>query len=180
MIIYHGSYMKIEKPNINHSRKNVDFGQGFYTTPIKEQAINWAIRYKKQGKQSIVSSYEFDENKCKHCYNILEFHAYTSEWLEYIVSCRRGDKDNKKKSGTLLSGNLPSKSDEITKLDDDVIIGGVANDKVFNTIELYFDGLIEQAEAIKRLQYERPNLQICFRNQTAIEQCVTFIGSEEI
>ena len=47
--------------------------------------------------------------------------------------------------------------------DYDLVVGGVANDKVFNTVELFFDGLIDKAEAINRLRYEKPNLQICFR-----------------
>lgn len=62
----------------------------------------------------------------------------------------------------------------------DVVIGGVANDKVFNTIELYFEGLIEQDEAIKRLRYEKPNLQICIRNQKIIERYLRFVESEEL
>lgn len=43
------------------------------------------------------------------------------------------------------------------------------NDKVFNTVELFFDGLIDKTEAINRLRYENPNLQICFRTEKAIE-----------
>lgn len=58
----------------------------------------------------------------------------------------------------------------------DVVMGGVANDKVFNTVELYFDGLIDKAEAIKRLKYEKPNFQIAFRTQEAIEQYLHFEG----
>lgn len=30
MILYHGSNMEILKPDILHSRKNIDFGCGFY------------------------------------------------------------------------------------------------------------------------------------------------------
>jgi hypothetical protein len=33
MIVYHGSYKEIVKPDITHSRRNVDFGRAFYTTP---------------------------------------------------------------------------------------------------------------------------------------------------
>ena len=51
----------------------------------------------------------------------------------------------------------------------DIVIGGVANDKVFNTVELYFDNLIEKGEAIRRLRYEKPNLQICFRTQKVLD-----------
>lgn len=39
MILYHGSYPEIQTPDLLHSRENVDFGRGFYTTPIYEQAI---------------------------------------------------------------------------------------------------------------------------------------------
>lgn len=39
------------------------------------------------------------------------------------------------------------------------MIGGVANDKAFNTVELYFDNLIDKKEAIHRLRFEKPNLQ---------------------
>lgn len=54
---------------------------------------------------------------------------------------------------------------------------GVANDKVFNTVELFFDGLIDKEEAIKRLRYEKPNMQICFRSEKALN-CLYFEGSE--
>ena len=37
--------------------------------------------------------------------------------------------------------------------------------KVFNTIELFFDHLIDKEEAIRRLRFEKPNLQLCFRTQ---------------
>lgn len=29
MILYHGSYTKVETPDLKHSRNNVDFGAGF-------------------------------------------------------------------------------------------------------------------------------------------------------
>ena len=53
--------------------------------------------------------------------------------------------------------------------DYDIVMGGVANDKVFNTVELYFDQLIDKNEAISRLKYEKPNMQICFRTEESLE-----------
>ncbi len=38
MILYHGSFVAVNQPDLVHSRKNVDFGKGFYVTPIFEQA----------------------------------------------------------------------------------------------------------------------------------------------
>jgi hypothetical protein len=35
MILYHGSYVVIEKPELKFSREKLDFGRGFYTTPFQ-------------------------------------------------------------------------------------------------------------------------------------------------
>jgi len=156
MILYHGSYLEIQKPDISFSRTNVDFGKGFYTTPIREQAISWSNRFKLKHGQSVVSAYEADENLLMRDTSVLEFKAYCDDWLDFIVSCRRGE-------------NIG---------DYDIVIGGVANDKVFDTIHLFFDGLIDKAESIKRLSYEKPNIQYCFRSQAAIDKYLTFLSSE--
>ena len=99
------------------------------------------------GSGGIISCYDWDEQAFKSL-NVLSFNAYSEAWLDFILTCRSG-KDN---------------------TNYDIIIGGVANDKVFNTIELFFDGLINKNEAIDRLRYEKPNLQICFRTDRALAQ----------
>lgn len=154
MILYHGSYVEIEQPDLEHSRNNVDFGRGFYTTPLYEQALKWCGKFKRRNQSGIVSKYWFDEEKMQNL-KVLKFDSYSEEWLDFILACRKGK--------------------DVT--DYDIVIGGVANDKVFNTVELFFDGLIDKTEAINRLQYEKPNLQICFRFEKAIE-CLHFEGSE--
>ena len=50
-------------------------------------------------------------------------------------------------------------------------------DKVFNTVELYFEGLIDKKEALNRLRYEKPNLQVCFHSEIVLES-LHFEGSE--
>ena len=60
------------------------------------------------------------------------------------------------------------------------MIGGVANDKVFNTVELFFENLINKDEALRRLRYEEPNLQICFRSQQVMGEYLSFEGSDKI
>ena len=63
MILYHGSFVVVEQPDLLHSRPNVDFGKGFYVTPIYEQAEKWCNRFKRRGKDGIVSQYVFDARK---------------------------------------------------------------------------------------------------------------------
>ena len=157
MILYHGSYLAIPSPYLLHSRQTVDFGRGFYTTPLYEQASKWAEKFKRRSKAGVISIYDFDEAAFQKL-NTLRFDSYSEEWLDFILTCRAG-KD---------ASNY------------DVVVGGVANDKVFNTIELYFDDLIDKKEAIRRLRYEKPNLQICFRTQKAIEEYLCYKGSEPI
>ena len=153
MILYHGSYLEIQTPDLVHSRDNVDFGRGFYTTPLYEQAAKWCEKFKRRGKSGIVSRYNFDEEACQEL-KVLTFDSYSEEWLDFILKCRTGN--------------------------DTTDYGGAANDKVFNTVELYFDNLIDKKEAIRRLRYEKPNLQICFRTQKALDEYLHYEGSEQI
>ena len=61
MILYHGSYLAIPSPDLLHSRQTVDFGRGFYTTPLYEQASKWAEKFKRRSKAGVISIYDFDE-----------------------------------------------------------------------------------------------------------------------
>lgn len=73
MIVYHGSQVEVNKPDVYHSRENVDFGKGFYITPIKDQACKWAARFKKRHGKAVVSAYDLELDKCKGYYSVLEF-----------------------------------------------------------------------------------------------------------
>lgn len=146
MILYHGSYLEIAEPDLVHSRFNVDFGRGFYVTPLREQAAKWCGKYKRRGKDGIISQYVFDQSRETEL-KTLKFDSYSESWLDFILNCRSG----------------------IDETDYDLVAGGVANDKVFNTVELFLDGLIDRTEAINRLRYEKPNLQICFRTEKALK-----------
>ena len=61
-----------------------------------------------------------------------------------------------------------------------MVTGGIADDKVFNTIDLYFSGNISKEEALKRLKFIHPNHQICILNQELINKHLHFLKSDEI
>ncbi|MBQ9633956.1 MAG: DUF3990 domain-containing protein [Schwartzia sp.] len=42
MIVYHGSTVVVRQPDVLHSYRRLDFGKGFYTTTVREQAERWA------------------------------------------------------------------------------------------------------------------------------------------
>ena len=53
MILYHGSYLEVQTPDLVHSRENLDFGRGFYTTPLYEQAISGVKDLSGAGKEEL-------------------------------------------------------------------------------------------------------------------------------
>lgn len=155
MIVYHGSFLEIPTPDIRHSRPRVDFGPGFYTTPLFEQASKWCNRFKDKGRDAVVNRYVCNDEICASR-KLLTFDSYSEEWLDFVLRCRRGD--------------------DATSYE--IIAGGMANDRVFNTVELFYEGLITKDEALGRLRFEHPNWQVCFRTQEALDACLRFEGSE--
>ena len=155
MIVYHGSDREIALPDVNHSRPKVDFGPGFYVTPLWKQVEKWASRFQQRGRAAVVTEYELDDEALT-LPRTLRFDAYNEAWLDFIVACR---------SGKTVEGY-------------DLVMGSVANDRVFDTIELFFDGLIDKAVAIQRLKFYPPNYQICIRSQAIIDRYLHFVGSK--
>ena len=103
MILYHGSYTKVETPDLKHSRNNVDFGAGFYVTPIYEQSLKWSLKFKKRGKDSFISSFEFTQDKLSSL-NVMKFDDYSDSWLDFILDA---EADRTQVTMILLSVALP-------------------------------------------------------------------------
>lgn len=156
MLIYHASDTIVNNPDTMHSRTNLDFGKGFYATVIREQAERYAQRFILRNRKGILNVYEYTPTEAL---NIKCFDAYDSEWLDFVAACRMGEDVYKQY---------------------DVICGGIANDRVFNTLDLYFSNQMTKEEALKRLIFEKPNQQLCFTNQRAIDSCISFIEYKEL
>lgn len=158
MKLYHGSTVIVDKPLVSYGRDNLDFGKGFYTTSMQGQAEKWIQRFISLGKKGIISIYNFDGTDIQKKYRYKKFPEYNEEWLDFVLASRDGSKDY---------------------LNYDIIEGGIANDKVFNTVELYFTGLIDKSKALQRLKFEQPNNQICFINQQVLDPVLKFESSYE-
>ena len=139
-----------------HSRDYIDFGKGFYVTTLRKQAEKYAARIAIRNKKPILNVYEL--NTDFSTFNSKKFESYDEEWLDYVANCRDG------------------RAVECY----DIIEGGVANDKVFDTIDLYFSGRMSKYDAPRRLIYEKPNWQICLASQEIIDKNLTFLYSEEL
>lgn len=154
MILYHASNVIVNTPDLYHSREALDFGPGFYLTVLREQAERYSRRFSNRGEPAFLNIYELDDSALED-YKVRKFEAYDEEWLDFVSRCRTG------------------RPVEMY----DIIVGGVADDRVFNTLDLFFDGLISKKEALARLKYERPNHQLCISCSEIIETKLKFIES---
>ncbi len=156
MIVYHSSAVVVDNPDIFHSRRYLDFGKGFYLTTIYEQAVRYAERFLRRGRTAWVNyyslSFSFEDWKIK------SFHSYDSEWLDFVSKCRSGNDST----------------------DYDMVIGGIANDRVILTLDRYFAGELTQDQALGLLKFEKPNIQYCIRSEKMLNECLTYIKSEQL
>ena len=160
LTVYHGSTEKVETPICRFGRKNLDFGQGFYVTDIREQAVTWANNMaRNRNMPPLLNRYYLDrEAVLKHA-KCKIFKAYDEEWLTFIIGNRSGE--------------------DLAK-EYDYVEGGVANDRVIDTVNLYMAGLIDATSALRELSRHRPNNQICILNQDIVNNYLIYDGTEEL
>ena len=153
--VYHGSTEEIVNPLVHVGRENLDFGKGFYVTDIRKQAKTWAeikSRYQMDA-EAVINEYQFDfENAIKDL-RYKKFERYDKEWLHFIVDSRDGI---------------------LVWRDYDIIEGGVADDRVIDTVEAYKAGQINEEKALRELSKHQPNNQICILKQAVVDKYLKF------
>lgn len=160
IIVYHGGTEIIEHPLFNAGRNNLDFGFGFYVTDMRSQAVEWAKKVADfRHAYPVLNKYELDRDAILNEYRCKIFSDYNGEWLDFIVASRQGHKP---------------------WMQYDYIEGGVANDRVIDTINLYMVGLMPREIALVRLSEHRPNNQMCLLSQQLINKHLIFNGAESI
>lgn len=160
IIVYHGGTEIVEHPICKFGRRNLDFGQGFYITNIRKQAVDWASQVADRRKLSpLINRYRLNREAILAEAHCIIFEAYDKDWLEFIVASRRG---------LHVADNY------------DYIEGGVANDRVVDTVNLYMAGLMDENTALRRLSEHQPNNQMCLLSQEITNKYLIFDGTEEI
>lgn len=156
MKLYHSSAVLVIRPDTIHSRDYLDFGKGFYLTSIYDQAIKYAQRFIRRNREAWLNSYEFECDFAQ--WKVCRFDAYDKEWLQFVARCRAGNDDS----------------------DFDIVIGGIADDKVIQTLDRYFEGEISEDETLGLLKYEKPNIQYCIRSQAMLDDCLKHLESKKL
>ena len=158
MIVYHGSSEIVRQPDILHSYRALDFGKGFYVTTVREQAERWARRKAAlTGGRAIVNQYQMDDDT--RGLRVKRFHDDLEEWIEFVCDCR---------------------DEKPVYQDYDLIIGKVANDKVFRVVDMYHSGIWDKKRALMEIRAYPNYDQLAFITQRAIDRLLRFDESWEV
>ena len=142
--IYHGSNVVVERSQIIVSGFYKDFGYGFYCTKFEKQARKWALTKR---SASFVSVFNYiPSNNLK----VLSFPMMTEEWLDFVVSCRRG-----------------------ISHDYDIVEGPMADDQIWDYVEDFMEGVITREAFWVLAKFKHPTHQIVFCTQKSLE-CIMF------
>ena len=149
MLLYHGSNQTVEKPRLIEQTRGLDFGMGFYLTTKESQASEFSkyVTHRRSQGVSTVSMYEFDMQEAKNSLDIATFAEPDAEWLEYV-------KDNRLK---IYNGKQY-----------DVIVGPVANDRVFLTLQAFLLGQFNVEATLAALEPYKLYDQYCFATEKAL------------
>lgn len=159
MIVYHGTTLVIEKPDVLHSYHDLDFGKGFYVTTVKKQAERWAYRKAEitSSSKGIVNIYEMKDIPSD--ISLKYFPDDLSEWIDFVCACR---------DGSLIYKEY------------DIIKGKVADDQVYRVVNLYRTGVWDKNRAIEEMKPYDIYDQIAFISQKAIDALIIFQSSYEV
>lgn len=168
-IVYHGSYTEVKTPDLAVCQKGKDFGQGFYITTDKKQAINFAknIANRRDLSEGVLNIYRLDNLEGLSVY---EFPDTNEEWLNCVIGHRKNQ---------YRSFAAPFKHYE-------VIIGKIADDDTSQVINAYLQGVFgpvgsETAVriAMQRFLTNRLKNQICLKSENALQK-LSFVESQII
>lgn len=161
MRVYHGGFTEISDPKILSPAHPMDFGSGFYVTTDFDQAKRWSLIKKDRFhyERAVVSLFEMGNQIFKKDgLKSKVFHKADEEWLDFVMSNRQ---------------------DISFSYDYDVVMGAVANDNVYESLNLYEAGFLSKRELLEELMTWKYVDQICFHSEKALN-CLHFIKSEEV
>lgn len=158
--LYHGSNTIVSNIDLTQCNPYKDFGQAFYLTADKKQALDVAnARVDFFWGEPIVNSFFFDENLLVNgSLSFKTFEEYNEEWADFIYQNR---------DESLVPPYVHPY---------DVVYGPIANDRVGLQIRNYRMGNIDKKEFLRRLHYMKG---ITFQYAFCTEKAIQYLKSNE-
>ena len=148
MRLYHGTDVRINKPDLAFSRAHKDFGRGFYLTQNQRLAKDWAKM--RNRAEAHVNTYDVTLEKIDTCnLHLKRFVTASAEWVEFVYNNREV------KSFTHAY---------------DIVIGPIADNgmnKYFHDLRMKRRTYAEVANVLMMTGYKKP-LQYCFTSNNAL------------
>ena len=155
MKLYHGSNVEVAVPDLAKSKPYKDFGQGFYLSADKGQAMRMAEQKTllMMTGEPIVTEFDFDESLLQSGeLSVKVFEDYSVEWATFILKNR----DIHEKHPTH---------------DYDIVFGPIADDGVTYQLRRHQSGAISIEELVRELKYARGiTFQYFFGTEKAINK----------
>lgn len=153
--LYHGSNVKIQVPDLIHSKPFKDFGKGFYLSDNEQQAWDLAKQKIEQlhTGQPEISIFLFDETIMNGKeLKVKVFDDYSEEWAQFVL-----DNRNEK---------FPQ-----PQHDYDIVYGPIADDGVNFQLRRYRGGVISMQRLIEELKYAKGiTFQYFFGTERALQK----------
>lgn len=137
--LYHGSNIKIDQPDLIHSKPFKDFGRGFYLSADEQQAwdlANQKVNQTRVGKAE-VSEFLFDESIMhSQDFKVLIYPDYSEEWAKFVLA-------NRDRNAQHPVHNY------------DIVYGPIADDGVTYQLRRYEGGVISLTRLVEELKYAK-------------------------
>ena len=137
--LYHGSNIKIETPDLIHSKPFKDFGRGFYLSPNKQQAWDMAfqkVNQTKEGKAEVTEFLFGETLMTSDKLKVLSYPDYSEEWALFVLANR-------------------DKLQAHPIHDYDIVYGPIADDGVAYQLRRYVGGVISLPRLVEELKYAK-------------------------
>lgn len=112
----------------------------------------------RRGGKAIVNIYEIADAALLKDLHVKRFRAADEEWLDFVAANRNGSYDGEQY---------------------DLIIGAVANDDVYQTLQLYLSGLYSKEQALAALKIKKLYDQYVFASTKALSY-LSFVEDYEV
>ena len=158
-MLYHGTNIDIQSIDLASCRPYKDFGRGFYTTDLLEQAQKMAKRVSRiYGGNPIVNLYEIDDNYMKNKeLKIINFGTIPSEkWAVFVMNNRNRTFIDFKS----LDCNFDYKYD--------IVVGPIADDDMAILFRQYQNNLISLQALLNGMTYQKTTSQYSFHTEKAV------------
>lgn len=148
-VLYHGSSEIIVSPEIREPNRTLDYGKGFYLTTSREQAERLVRnRMTTVWPKGFVNSYSFDMDLLKESLKIKSFGDANDEWVDFVMKNR------------MMQG---------FEHDYDIVIGPVADDKVYAQFSLFEGGIISKETLVAELKTYKLVNQYLFHTEKSLK-----------